>query len=103
MNLTAEQMEAKKKEIRDGNDLLRTTFFPFLGKVVLTEGVANNPLKEKVLSDVREFYQFDGGNDPHYEHDFGAVEIGSEAGAYCKKRSKWYESFFSRSTITTSN
>lgn len=94
MNLTTEQIEAKRKEIRLGNDFLRTTFFPFLGKVVLTEGVANSPLKEKVLSAVREFYQFDGGNDPHHEHDFGAVEIESESGDFCKKRNKCYEKFF---------
>ncbi|MBY0517597.1 MAG: DUF3768 domain-containing protein [Bacteriovoracaceae bacterium] len=94
MEMTADQIELKRKEIREGNDLLRATFFPFLGKVVFTEGVANNPLKEKVLSGVREFHQFDGGNDPHHEHDFGAVEIESENGQYCQKRNKWYEKFF---------
>lgn len=94
MVLKGEQMELKKKEIREGNDLLRTTFFPFLGKVVITEGLNLNPLKDKVLTAVREFTAFDAGNDPHYEHDFGAIEIESEFGQLCKKRNKKYEKFF---------
>lgn len=94
MNLTPEQLEAKKREIREGNDLLRTTFSPFLGKVVMTEGVANSPLKDDVLTAVREFYQFDGGNDPHHEHDFGSVEVETPEGELCKNRGKHYLKFF---------
>lgn len=94
MDLKPEQLEAKRKEIREGNDLLRTTFFPFLGKVVITRGVVCNPLKDEVLSLVRCFYQFDGGNDPHHEHDFGAVEVESQSGKYCKERGKNFEKFF---------
>lgn len=93
MNLTTEQIEVKKKEIREGNDLLRTTFFPFSGKVVITEGLANNPLREEVLSAVKEFYQFDGSNDPHHEHDFGTIEIESQAGTNCRNRQKFFEKF----------
>lgn len=94
MGFTPEQFESKKREIREGNDLLRTTFFPFLGKVVLTEGVANSPLRDDVITAIRAFYQFDGGNDPHHEHDFGAVEIETSEGESCGKRHKHYLKFF---------
>lgn len=94
MELTAGQLEAKKAEIRKGNDLLRTTFFPFLGKVILTQGVSTHHLRDEVLSLVREFSQFDGSNDPHSEHDFGAVEVESQEGRYCEKRDKKFEKFF---------
>lgn len=94
MNLTPEQLEAKKKEIREGNDLLRTTFFPFLGKVCFTDGVNLHPKKDEILTAVREFYQFDAGNDPHHEHDFGHVEVESESGCLCLTRNKRFEKFY---------
>lgn len=94
MELTQEQIEAKKKQIREGNDLLRTTFFPFLGTVVFTRGLAANPLRDEALSAVRSFTEFTEGNDPHGEHDFGAVEVESEKGRFCEKRNKRYEKFF---------
>jgi len=94
MELTAGQLEEKKTEIRKGNDLLRTTFFSFLGKVILTQGVATHHLRDEVLSLVREFSQFDGSNDPYSEHDFGAVEVESQEGRYCEKRARNFEKFF---------
>ncbi len=45
---------------------------------MLTSGVAALPEHERaaVLAAVRAFAAFDTGNDPHDEHDFGAVEVG---------------------------
>jgi hypothetical protein len=56
------------------NDALRTTFQG--GKVVMTVGINElaDDVKADVLETVRTFSQFDGANDPHGEHDFGAFE-----------------------------
>jgi hypothetical protein len=61
--------------IRDLNDALRTTFSG--GRVLMTSGVAALPesITAQVLQRVRSFNEFDGDNDPHGEHDFGAFEI----------------------------
>ena len=56
------------------NDALRTTFQG--GKVFMTAGInaLADDVKADVLETVRTFSQFDGANDPHREHDFGAFE-----------------------------
>ena len=62
------------KEIRKLNDLLRGTFIT--GKVMLTEGfreLKNND-QEALITQIREFKNFNQDNDPHGEHDFGAVK-----------------------------
>lgn len=63
------------KDIAYKNDLCRTTFL--FCKVVLTRGVADSPDREDVITAVREFDEskFTPDNDPHGEHDFGAVEV----------------------------
>lgn len=57
------------------NDAFRTTFAG--GKVFMTNGVASLPdaARARVLNAVREFSVFTQDNDPHGEHDFGAVEV----------------------------
>jgi Protein of unknown function (DUF3768) len=68
----------KTKRIRELNDTLRRTFMG--GQVMLTSGVDALPadVKAKVLEAVRSFDAFDGDNDPHKEHDFGAFEMSNE-------------------------
>lgn len=83
-----------KQQVREGNDLLRQTMHSFLGKVILTQGVSLHPQREDILTLVRYFKDFNSGNDPHDEHDFGTIEIESESGQFCKKKNKWYEKFF---------
>ena len=63
--------------VRALNDALRRSFIG--GQVVETPGVVALPEAERValLFAVRRFDQFDAGNDPHGEHDFGAVEVGA--------------------------
>lgn len=65
---------AKRARIRALNDTFRSTFSG--GQVVMTPGVANlSPdLREAILADVRAFAEFEGGDDPYQEHDFGVVE-----------------------------
>ena len=60
------------------NDAFRRSFIG--GQVVKTAGVLTLLEAERiaVLLAVRCFDSFDGDNDPHGEHDFGAVEIGSQ-------------------------
>ena len=57
------------------NDLLRTTML--IGKVLLTEGIANLPkaTQHRVILAVQEFDDFTEDNDPYGEHDFGALTV----------------------------
>lgn len=64
--------------IRVLNDNFRCTFVG--GSVVMTPGVAEQPLdtKARVILAVQSFDQFTNDNDPHREHDFGSFKIGGE-------------------------
>lgn len=68
----------KPQRIRVLNDLFRHTFMG--GRVLLTTGVAALPLdtKARVILAVQQFKDFDEGNDPHGEHDFGSFEVDGE-------------------------
>lgn len=61
--------------IRELNDAFRRSFTG--GRVTMTAGVAALAPEELagLLDRVRTFDRFDAGNDPHREHDFGAVEL----------------------------
>lgn len=63
----------KSARIRRLNDELRCEGRG--GQVVATQGIlALGPLRaERVLAAVRAFADFESGNDPYGEHDFGAV------------------------------
>lgn len=56
------------------NDLLRTTFIG--GQIVMTSGIAELPpeVREDIITKVRTFEDFNEGNDPYGEHDFGALD-----------------------------
>jgi len=62
--------------VRALNDALRQRLSG--GRIVLTRGVAALPgnTRAAVLTAIQEFDRFDADNDPHGEHDFGAVEVG---------------------------
>jgi hypothetical protein len=70
--------ESKTDRIRSLNDAFRRTFVG--GAVMITAGVEAMPLDQRrsLLQKVRDFTAFDDGNDPHHEHDFGAVDEGGE-------------------------
>jgi hypothetical protein len=62
--------------IRALNDSFRCTFVG--GMVMITAGVEAMPLDKRraLLQKVRAFAAFTDDNDPHREHDFGAVDEG---------------------------
>ena len=66
--------------IRALNDDFRRTFVG--GMVVITAGVEAMPVDQRrsLLAKVRAFDAFTDDNDPHCEHDFGAID---ESGVRC--------------------
>ena len=66
--------DSKTDRIRDLNDEFRRTFVG--GVVVVTAGVDAMPAEQRksLLAKVRAFETFSEDNDPHGEHDFGAVD-----------------------------
>ena len=76
--------------IRDLNDAFRRSFVG--GRVTLTAGVGALPdrVRAAVITAVRAFDIFTADDDPHGEHDFGAVEVAGE-------RFYWKIDYFDRS------
>lgn len=72
------QEEIDTKTIRELNDTFRRTGVG--GRFMMTAGVDALGLERVVhlLRRVRSFEQFDAGNDPHGEHDFGSFEDAGE-------------------------
>ena len=64
--------------IRELNDAFRRTFVG--GAVMITAGIEAMPLDQRraLLQKVRSFEAFGEDNDPHGEHDFGAVDEAGE-------------------------
>jgi len=69
-------MDAATKMIAELNDRLRTTFNEKAGRIMVTRGIGALPQKDqaKIFKLVQTFKGFSRKNDPHGEHDFGAVE-----------------------------
>ena len=67
----------KTQRIRELNDRFRKTWFG--GQVLVTRGIATLPseLRADVIEQVRTFSAFTPDNDPHGEHDFGTVTVGT--------------------------
>ena len=68
----------KTARIRELNDAFRKTFSG--GKVTVTAGVNSLPEDTmlEVLEKVKSFSDFTPDNDPHGEHDFGAIEVAGQ-------------------------
>jgi hypothetical protein len=66
-----------RERIRDLNDAFRKTLDPTLGRTVLTTGVSALPsdVRAMAIRKVATFDAFNGDNDPHGEHDFGAFDL----------------------------
>ena len=64
--------------IRVLNDNFRTTFVG--GRILTTASVAELPIisKSRLFLGVQSYAAFSQADDPHGEHDFGAVEIDGE-------------------------
>ena len=65
---------SRSESIRALNDAFRRTFVG--GMVMITAGVEALPREQRrsLLQKVRTFEAFSEDNDPHGEHDFGAVD-----------------------------
>lgn len=63
------------ERIRSLNDQFRSTFVG--GAVLLTAGVQtlDEDSRRTLLREIRSFNRFGEGNDPHGEHDFGAIDL----------------------------
>ena len=83
--------EPKTERIRELNDAFRHTFVG--GAVMITSGVEAMPPDQRrsLLQKVRGFDAFSEDNDPHAEHDFGAVDEGVE-------RYFWKIDYYDRNT-----
>lgn len=68
--------ETRTARIRDLNDQFRELAAPHLGQVMFTIGVRSLPVMDQliILRLVSSFDEFTPDNDPHGEHDFGAIE-----------------------------
>jgi len=88
MNATT---KSKTDLIRELNDAFRRTFVG--GAVMITAGVEAMPRDQRrsLLQKVRGFDAFSEDNDPHVEHDFGAVDEGVE-------RYFWKIDYYDRNT-----
>ena len=75
-SLNGVEAPAGPVRVRALNDALRRTSSG--GRVMVTAGVAALPdeTRTAVFVAVRGFDRFDATNDPHGEHDFGALTIG---------------------------
>ncbi len=76
------------ERIRALNDAFRRTFVG--GMVMITAGVEAMPVDQRrsLLQKVRAFDAFTEDNDPHGEHDFGAVD---EGGVRCFWKIDYYD------------
>ena len=74
--------------IRALNDAFRRTFVG--GLVLITAGVEAMPVEQRrsLLAKVRAFDVFTDDNDPHREHDFGAID---EGGVRCFWKIDYYD------------
>lgn len=66
---------SKSDRIRTINDFTRRTFTGCAVMVTPTVQELSDTEKAQLLRSVREFNQFDADNDPHHEHDFGAIDL----------------------------
>ena len=75
MNLQQQVRDPNKQRIRELNDAFRASFQG--GQVVLTASVdaLASDVKAMAIRKVATFADFDEGNDPHGEHDFGSFKL----------------------------
>jgi hypothetical protein len=66
-------------KIRALNDQLRTSFTG--GKIAATPGVLGIGKLPAILEQLSAFSEFDPGNDPYHEHDFGAFKVAAGDGS----------------------
>ena len=72
------QASSKAETIARKNDRIRKNLTGAI--IMVTPGVQSlsEEDREEVFNKIRNFSEFDKGNDPYGEHDFGAVEHGGD-------------------------
>ena len=86
-------MDANRERIKQLNDAFRTSFQG--GQVFLTASVEALPsdVRAMAIRKVSTFTDFNGDNDPHGEHDFGAFDLAGHKFFfkidYYDRRLKW--------------
>lgn len=72
------ELEHRQARIRQLNHQLRTTLSG--GRVMLTPGISELGITNvaAIINEVRKFTNFSEDNDPHREHDFGAVDVAGQ-------------------------
>ena len=68
-------MSSNTQRIRELNDAFRTNLSG--GRVMMTAGTdaLDSDVKAMIIREVATFGDFNADNDPHGEHDFGAIEV----------------------------
>ena len=68
-------MSSNAQRIRELNDAFRTSLSG--GRVMMTAGIdaLDGDVKATIIREVATFGDFNADNDPHGEHDFGAIEV----------------------------
>ena len=65
-------MSSNAQRICELNDAFRTSLSG--GRVMMTAGI-DGDVKAAIIREVATFNDFTADNDPHGEHDFGAIEV----------------------------
>ena len=70
-----ENTENQKRQIAEANDQVRQTLFR--DRLMITIGVQglNLDTQNKIFAAIETYNDFNPSNDPHQEHDFGALEV----------------------------
>lgn len=76
METPTDRLKSQADKIRALNDQFRTSLQG--GNILITRGISDRCNATAALERVRTFDAFNEANDPHHEHDFGALEIGAE-------------------------
>ena len=68
-------MSSNAQRIRELNDAFRTSLSG--GRVMMTAGIdaLDSDVKAMIIREVATFSDFNADNDPHGEHDFGAIKV----------------------------
>jgi hypothetical protein len=76
--MDAKVQSDRAQRIRELNEAFRQTFIG--GRVLVTPAVRSLSLENNasLLERVRSFTDFEAGDDPYREHDFGAIDIDGE-------------------------
>lgn len=72
-------MKPNTAKIRELNDQMRSNWFIHPNsRYMITDGITALPPEELtlIIEKIQNFSDFVNNNDPHKEHDFGAIEVG---------------------------